>query len=106
MQKFLTKLSKINFTSYSDGKLVSDSGWAVSYHVKLQDTHGLTESVFQVCVRVTYQDAYVTSYGCVSVEESNLFGNWFMHTRCAVDRAEYNKSSALEKVGKSLFESL
>ena len=106
MQKFLAKLSKINFTSYSDSKLMSEDGWEVSYHIKLQDTHGLTDSVFQVVVRVTYQGAYVSSYGCVSVDESNRFGDWFMRTKFVVSDAEYNKTSALEKVGNSLFESL
>jgi len=106
MQKFINTLSEINFTDYSDNTLVSEDGWEVSYHVKLQDTHGIIESMFQVVVRVTYKGAYISSYGCISIEESNLFGDWFMRTRFAASDTEHNKRRTLEKVGKSLFESL
>jgi hypothetical protein len=106
MTNFLNKLSQINFTSYSDGKLMSEDGWAVFYSVKLQDNHGLTESLFQVVVRVTYQGAFVSHYGCVTEEETNQFGNWFLLKKQYVESQNSKRESELEKLGKKLFASL
>ena len=106
MTSFLNQLNKMNFTSYSDDKLKSEDGWEVSYHVKLCDTLGFTDSVFQVIPRVTYKGVFIQSYGCVTHEETNEFGEWFMKTKGNLQNAEYDKVRALEKIGKAILKSL
>lgn len=106
MKNLLKKLDKINWNNYDNNTLRSSDGWAVSYYVKLQETHRLTESVFQIVVRLTYNDACVSSYGCVTIEETNKFGTWFAGEKAAMYNMEHDNRSKEEKIGKALFESL
>jgi hypothetical protein len=103
MQNFINKLDKINFNAYNDGKLTSLDGWGVSYSVRLSETHGLTDSVFQVVVRLTYNDALVTHYGCVTSEETNQFGLWFIVKKSDVTNAEYKERRENELNGQALY---
>ena len=106
MKNFIKKLDKINWNNYDNDTLRSSDGWAVSYYVKLQETHRLTESVFQIVVRLTYNDAYVSSYGCVTIEETNEFGIWFAGKKAKMYNMEHENTYKTEKIGKALFESL
>ena len=106
MKNLLSKLDKINFNNYSDSKLTSDDGWSVSYYVKVQETFGITDSIFQIVVRLTYNDVYVTSYGCVTNEETNEFGVWFVRMKGKCYTRESNNRTKAEKLGKALFDNL
>jgi hypothetical protein len=103
MQSLLDKLDKINFNAYSDKKLTSQEGWGVSYSINLTDTHGICESMFQVVVRVTYQGALVSHYGCVTTQETNLFGLWFLVKKSKVQNDEYKEQRQNELNGQALF---
>jgi hypothetical protein len=106
MKNFIKKLDKIDWSSYDEKTLRSSDGWAVSYYVKLQDIVGITESVFQIVVRLTYNDAYVSSYGCVTTEETNEFGMWFARMKGNMYNIEHANRSKVEKLGKAIFDSL
>ena len=106
MQNLLSKLNGINFTSYNDKKLTSDDGFAVSYSVNLNETSGICDCIFQVVVRVTYNDALVTHYGCVTIEETNEFGKWFLLNKNKAYNNEYAKKRQFEDIGKTIFNRL
>lgn len=105
MQTLINKLSKIKFTNYSNDTLTSEDGWSVSYSIKLQEI-AVGDSLFQVVVRICYNDAYVSSYGCVTTDETNEFGRWFIMAKTNAYEMEYSNREKQGKMGKVLFESL
>jgi hypothetical protein len=106
MQNFINKLDKIEFNGYNDCKLTSSEGWAVSYSVQLQDTHGLVDSMFQVVVRLSYNGTFVQSYGCTTAEETNQFGKWFLAKKSNARDLEFKQYRRNEDIGKAIFSNL
>jgi hypothetical protein len=103
MQNLINKLDNINFNTYNEKQLISNDGWAVGYSINLNDTHGICESMFQVVIRVTYKGALVMNYGCVTIEETNQFGLWFIIKKVGVNNAEYKERRENELDGKALY---
>jgi hypothetical protein len=106
MQNFINKLDKINFNAYNDGKLTSLDGWGVSYSVQLQETHGIVDSMFQVVVRLSYNGALVSFYGCTTAEETNEFGKWFLAKKNDARDVEFKQDRRNEDIGKAIFNKL
>lgn len=104
MQQLINKLDRINFTAYQDDKLTSADGWEVSYHIRLQEI--ITESAFQVVVRVGYKGSMVMHYGCITQEETNLFGVWFLRAKYKAQGLRYAEENQNAEIGKAIFNKL
>jgi len=82
---FIAKLERVNFTSVNDrDTLVSDDGFELSYHTKLQvligsgDDCGFVGLPVQLIFRVEKDGRYVTSWGCMELEDTTGLAKWYV----------------------------
>lgn len=85
VQDFIAKLERVNFTSINDrDTLVSDDGFKLSYTTKLQgligsaDNCGFVGLPVQLIFRVEKDGRYVTSWGCVELEDTTELAKWYV----------------------------
>jgi hypothetical protein len=104
-EQFLQKLQGLNLTiNNNNDSLSSDDGWKLSWNFKF--SYGKTdfESV-QLILGVFYNDAVVTSWGCMA-EDQHIFVKFIVEAQNKARELHYSSNAQQGKVGKALFSAL
>lgn len=105
LQELINKLNAINWTTYNDNTFATDAGdWKL--HWKIELTDGVLTNVCQLIIRVIYHDSIVSSWGCIDETDTKTIGTWIKSTQSKIQNKEWDNKSAIQDVGKSIWNSL
>lgn len=100
--EFIAKLEKISFDVKVDrNTLTCKDGWRLSYSIESNSL-----SPIQAVARLSYNDAFVTNWGCSSTQESEEFVKWFTEKSYKVEAIEYEKRRLNDRIALALFNAL
>ena len=102
LTEFIAKLDKISFDVKVDRTTItSKDGWKLSYSIEANSL-----SPIQAVARLSYNDAFVTNWGCQHTQESEEFVKWFTEKSYKVEAIEYEKRRLNDKIAQALFNAL
>jgi hypothetical protein len=101
----LEKLNKLTFIKKDGNSLVSEQGFIFSWEFVFA-SHIVNEMPIQLVVRIYHEDAYVTSWGCTSREDTFDFVKFIQKTEAKMFEAKYDLQDAKTAQANVLFNNL
>jgi hypothetical protein len=103
--QILEKLNKLTFIKKDGNSLVSEQGFIFSWEFVFASSI-VNEMPIQLVLRIYHEDAYVTSWGCTSREDTFDFVRFIQKTEARMFDRKYDLQEEKTEQANALFNKL
>ena len=102
LSELLEKLGKIKYNKGEEKELKDESGFKVSYRLKLSLTHDTIQAV----IRVAYKGEVIQIWGAEDMAQTNEIVKWFLTQEYKVHLRDSEEGRRNEKIGNIILNNL